>query len=192
MVSPCHPVGLEDAFMGSSVNTSLWNTQGKQSIMSVQSGRLRVAPEDSIEGAQWVGLVTSAAYDLTGCAVWIEVPNLIKNGAQGETYWQIYSGQGVGRIRVRDGTLEAAVTDGGPVGEASMTYVAASHRWWRIRESNGTLHLEASGDFATWQSLLAVPSPAYTTSITVGLGVLSPSNDVNIGQGEFDNLNLEP
>lgn len=192
-VGPCHPTGLEDAFAGSAVNTNLWNGQGKQSIMTVSGGVLRVTPEDSVTDDQWVGLVTSATYDLTGCAVWIEVPSVIKSGLEGETYWQIHSSQGVGRIRVIDGELEATVTDqGNDLGDASQTYVAASHRWWRIREDTGMLYLEVSADFVTWNTMLATAAPAYVSAITVGLGVVSPTEETNMGQTQFDNFNIVP
>lgn len=190
---PCHPAGLEDDFGGSAVDTNLWNTQGKQSIMSVAGGHLRVIPGENVNDGQWVGLVTGVGYDLSGCAVWIEASSLVKGGAQGQTYFQLYTPDGSSSISVDNGELKAKVSDkSATLAETSTPYLASQHRWWRIREDGGQLHLETSPDFVMWMTLASSPTPSYIANISVGLGVISPPNATNLGQTQLDNFDVVP
>lgn len=190
---PCHPAGLADDFEGAAVDTNLWNTQGEQSIMSVAGGQLRVIPGENVNDGQWVGLVTDLGYNLSGCAVWIEASSLVKGGAEGQTYFQLYTPDGESRIRVENGELQALVRDKSvTLGETSTPYVALQHRWWRIREDGGQLHLETSPDFIMWTTLLSPPTPSYIANIAVGLGVVSPTNATNLGETQFDNFDVVP
>ncbi len=190
---PCHPAGLEDGFDGNAVNTSLWNLQGKQSIMRVTGGQLQVTPDEGIDDGQWVGLVTKTAYNLTDCAVWIEAPSIVKNGAAGNTYWQIYSPDGSSSFKVSNGKLEASIGDmSANLGQASIPYVALEHRWWRIREAAGKLIMETSPDFITWKTVLSTETPSYISQVKIGLGIISPSNEMGLGKTTFDNFNIVP
>ncbi len=190
---PCHPAGLEDGFDGSVVNTNLWNLQGKQSIMSVTGSRLQVTPEDNINDGQWVGLVTKTTYNLKDCAVWIEAPSIVKNGLAGTTYWQLYTPDGSSAMKVTNGRLEASVEQmGAKVDQASISYVAATHRWWRIREAAGQLIMETSPDFIIWTQVLSTPTPSYIAQVSIGLGVISPMNQTSLGKTTFDNFNIVP
>ena len=190
---PCHPAGLEDDFGGAAVDTTIWNTQGKQSIMSVAGGQLRVIPVENVNDGQWVGLVTSAGYDLSGCAVWIEASRLVKGGAEGQTYFQLYTPNGASSISVSKGEVKSSISDNNMVvAEASIPYVASQHRWWRIREDGGQLHLETSPDFVVWTTLVHSPIPSYIANTKVGLGVISPENATNLGEAQLDNFNVVP
>jgi hypothetical protein len=189
----CHPAGLEDSFDGNAVNTSLWNLQGKQSIMSVTGSQLQVTPDENIDNGQWVGLVTKTTYNLTDCAVWIEAPSIVKNGAAGNTYWQLYTPNGSSEFKVADGKLEAKVDDmSANLGQASIPYVALEHRWWRIRETAGKLIMETSPNFITWTTVLSTPTPSYISQVSIGLGVISPNNQTSLGKTTFDNFNIVP
>lgn len=190
---PCHPAGLEDGFDGTVVDPDLWSLQGKQSIMSVTGGQLQVTPDDNIMDGQWVGLVTKTTYNLTDCAVWIEAPSIVKNGAAGSTYWQLHSPNGSSAFKVADGNLETSVDDSGTkLGQASIPYVASEHRWWRIREAAGNLIMETSSNFTTWTTVLSTPTPSYISEISIGLGVISPTNQTSLGKTTFDHFNIVP
>lgn len=190
---PCHPAGLEDGFDGSAVDTSLWTPQGKQPIMSVSGSQLRVTPEENVNDDQFVGLVTKLRYDLKGCAVWIEAPSIVKNGAAGSTYWQLYTPDGSTSFKVANGNLDVKVGDTvGMLGQASFAYIPSEHRWWRIREAGGILIMETSPDFITWTTLLTTQTPSYIAQVAIGLGVVSPMNQTNLGQTTFDHFNIKP
>lgn len=191
---PCHPAGLEDGFDGSAVDTTLWNLQGKQSIMSVTSSQLQVTPEENVIDDQFVGLVTKMRYDLQGCAVWIEAPSIVKNGAAGKTYWQLHNAPGTSAsFAVVNGNLEVKVGDtAGMLGQASFAYMPSEHRWWRFREAGGILIMETSPDFITWTTLLTTQTPSYIAQVAIGLGVISPSNQTGLGKTTFDNFNIVP
>ncbi len=190
---PCHPAGLEDGFNGTAVNTSLWNLQGKQSIMSVTGSQLLVTPDENINDGQWVGLVTKTTYNLTDCAIWIEAPSIVKKGAAGNTYWQLYTPNGSSAFKVANGKLEASVDDmGANLDQASIPYVALEHRWWRIREAAGKLIMETSPNFITWTTVLSTLTPSYISQVSIGIGVISPNNQTSLGKTTFDNFNIVP
>lgn len=185
---PCHPPGLVDTFDGNAVDLNRWATQGKVDNIAVYRGRLHFIPQDGIPNGQWTGMTTNQSYDVTKCAVWLMVPSLVTNGQQGFSYFQLYHSDGQAAFRVDEGELLARI--GGQ--ETVVPYTMASHRWWRIRESGGTLYLETSPDAHSWTVIHSGVTPPWINDVTVGIGTVSPSNGAKLGETQWDNLNAMP
>jgi hypothetical protein len=133
-------------------------------------------------------MTTKQSYDVTKCAVWIMVPSLVKNGQQGFSYFQLHHPDGQAALKVDEGELVARIGDQ----ETAVLYTKASHRWWRIRESGGTLFLESSPDGHSWTVIHSGSTPPWINEVTVGIGTVSPSNATKLGETQWDNLNAMP
>jgi len=184
---PCHPPDLVDTFDDSSVDTTLWSTQGATDTISVYSGSLHFRPVPN-QPDQWAGLVTKISYDVTGCSVWVQVPSLIHNGLAGHTYFQLYNGGALASFEVGGGVLTLAIGDGPP---QEMSYSPEKHLWWQIREEGGTLFLETAPDGLSWTVGHSAPTPPPIDNAAVGLGVV-PVLSPTPGETTLDNLNALP
>ena len=185
---PCHPPGLIDTFDGNAVDLSLWNTQGEDRIISVYGGLLHITPNEGVGDDQWTGMVTTDEYDLTQCSVWIMVPSLVKDGAEGSNYFQLYSDSGQASLTVTNGQLQLKIGD-----QVTTTpYSMSSQLWWRIRDDGGTLLLETSPDADDWTVVHSAPTPPWIDNVAIGLGTVSPTNATQLGETQWDNLNALP
>ena len=182
---PCHPPGLVDTFEGNAVDLSLWNLQGEDSIISVNGGLLHITPTDGAANGQWAGMVTTDAYDLTQCSVWIMVPSLIKDGF---SYFQLYTDTGKASFEADSGQLVLTIG----TQETTVPYSMSSQLWWRIREGSGTLFLETSPDANNWTVVHSAPTPPWINDVAIGLGTVSPTNATQLGETQWDNLNALP
>ncbi len=185
---PCHPPGLVDTFDGNAVDLNRWNTQGEVDNIAVYRGRLHFAPQDGLPDGQWTGMTTKQNYDVTKCAVWIMVPSLVKNGQQGFSYFQLHHRDGQAAFKVDEGEIVARIGDQ----ETAVPYTMASHLWWRIRESGGTLFLETSPDAHSWTVIHSGATPPWINEVAVGIGTVSPSDATKLGETQWDNLNAMP
>jgi len=145
-------------------------------------------PKEGVAQDQWSGMVTKDEYDLTQCAVWIMVPSLVKNGAEGLTYFQLYNNSGQAAFTVKGGQLELKI--GSQV--TTVPYSMSNHLWWRIRDDNGTLLLETSPNASAWTIVHSASTPPWIDDVVVGLGTTSEANATQVGETKWDNLNALP
>lgn len=161
-----------------------WN--GYNADVSVVSGQLNVIPD-----ATWGRVLTTVnRFNLTGGILSIEVPSL---GSAQDASLRLMANPGVDEIEMyyEFGNLKFRQNVGGVYDITSIAYDATNHRWWRIRESAGTIYFEtAPSPGTTWTTrrtmVWTIPSissmqielQAYTTSGT------TPTI--------FDNINLGP
>lgn len=80
----------------------------------------------------------------------------------------------------------------GPVVQGSVAYDAVAHRWWRVRESGGTIFWETSPDGAAWTTQVSWASPyAAPTASQVYMGSGYFGADPGAGSfAEFDNVRV--
>lgn len=74
---------------------------------------------------------------------------------------------------------------------AYVPYDLVAHRWLRIREAAGIVHLETSPDAGTWNELAAVLDPAWINTesqINIQAGTFQPV--AAPGVAEFDDLDV--
>jgi hypothetical protein len=189
---PCHPAELEDDFAGDQLSL-LWNTHGQTGTVGVAEGRgfIELGPNQAPHN---VGMTTERAYDLRGCNLWVEVARVPPAEVQGGALLMAgLDGDNAAIIETWAGMLAMGmVINGTYQAGTSTTYDAARHRWWRLREEDGTIHFETSADAQKWDTLLQSASPVSVDGVTVALAaqVAEPYGDVL--RVEFDNLNLLP
>jgi len=76
---------------------------------------------------------------------------------------------------------------------AAVPFSASDHRWWRIREDNGSVYWEASADGHDFQQLGSVsPAPFDLSRVAVRFGAATPTANPDPGQVRIDNFNLAP
>jgi hypothetical protein len=127
-------------------------------------------------------LLSNSVFDLTGSAAFVQVVSAPQQGdnvsATQETYFSVYDQSagnpnnssynihvvGTGANSLVAYTKNAAgtyVAVGSPV-----TYSPVTHKWWRIRESGGTVFFETSPDGFTWTAFASVSTATAGIPIT--------------------------
>lgn len=90
------------------------------------------------------------------------------------------------------------VTSGGLAGGLStvdnplVPYDPAQHRWWRIRERDGTLEFAASPDGRAWTLLQSAPTPVWADQVRINLGGGTFMPSTPAAPCVFDDLNRLP
>ena len=165
---------------------------------SVANGKLVLIPT-----AAWDGAVSNTysgtswpSYDLTGNAVFFEVstPN-VSNGSQGMSVY-IISRESVSTAA----TMSWAASGGGagrmtfatPTYWTQISYNPVSHRFWRIREANGTIYFETSPDTSSWATQGSTASTLPLSNVRFNVSAYNDGTDPNPGVALIDNLNLLP
>ena len=187
--TPCYPVGLQDGFDAGMIDSERWYVWDANEI-AVAGGRLVFTPRDDEMSSERYTVSTRTNYDADECAVWLEAPQLILDGAAGETYLQLFSLSGSAEIGVEDGLLFAKMGWGSP--DNGVPYDPQLHRWWRIRESGDRLYFETSADFFSWTIRHEEASGSFVSNVYIVIGTNAPANTSQMGTSQVDNLNLEP
>lgn len=192
-LSVVSPIPLADTFGGGSLDSAKW-TQflylSGTGTVSEGSGSL----SEDLTNTGVLGIGSNTAYDLTASAAYVEVPS-INGGSGAETVFTLITAlvdPSVGSSSLYK--LEFAVAGGslafgyynGPSGwnPTSVTYSATAHKFWRFRESAGTLYWETSPDGSTWTTQRSEPAPFSLTSLYVNLWT-----ELAAGTAEFANFN---
>lgn len=192
---------ISDDFNDNSINTTLWDEYTASSgSVSESSQQLGLTCSVNTNGS-WAGLVTDKKYSLIGSSVTIEVVD----GTGGNTYLDLSlnldqiptTSNGYVAIGVNTGTgeLEAykKINDddtGSPM--ATATFNATTHKYWRLRESGGTLYYEYSSDGSSWNTLYSESSPMALDAVHVVLDDYEYDALGTPGVHIFDNLNILP
>lgn len=180
------------------------NAGGTSVIPAVEAGGqlvMTLAPGGS--GTQ--AYVSSQAYDLTGDAVTVEVPEV--SAVPSTTFFELRGDRSLLSIRII-GRVDMmtmaevfeveAVVDSAEEDELvliSAPYDPASFRWLRIRDDQGALRFEHSSDGteASWMEIATrSPNTVPIDDLLVAMGVTSSAAAMAPGQTRFDNLNNPP
>ncbi|HWN68637.1 MAG TPA: hypothetical protein VNM90_13460, partial [Haliangium sp.] len=155
-------------------------------VFSHVEGRLQAGHEDPasyIEG----GYETRRLYLLRGSRVFVEVPDYVPvtdGGAQ--LVLQTPGGPDV-RFEVWGTELYLNYAYAGDrYTLAKLTYDPAAHRFWQVREEQGTLYWETSADGQTWEIQASTSSLPFSDLVGVKLLVNLPPDT---GPVFFDNVN---
>lgn len=152
-------------------------------------------PPTTGNGGAWADFSTSRRYDLRGDRVYVEVTQVPNQpaGAWGGLLIDYDNGDDL-FLDVYKGELECGFDRGGNESlPAKITYDPIAHRYWQIREDQGTIHCETSPDGSSWSefgaydlgpSLLGAPA-----AIRVQLYAATPDQVAMPGAIHFDNLN---
>jgi hypothetical protein len=135
---------------------------------------------------------TGTAYDLTGSAASLQVyqypsgfPN--SNGVEASFLAQLDGNNWVRFQVTRDG-LRAQRSLAGTVTTTTVPHDPLLHRFWRLRESGGTVFWETSREGSEWRTLRATAPGFAVTALTFEFGGLAPAS-VDGGTVRFDEFN---
>jgi hypothetical protein len=182
-----------DTFNEPGINWNLWGAYGNAQEIN---GRVETRP-DPWTPWSFAGYYSTTLYDLHQSAVTVEVAQILSAPYQAYTYLELKSQWGEADkvwIAAGDGNVYAEQQVGyARTNLLTIPYDAYMHRWWRIRESGGSVFFETSPDGCGWTTQVAVadPFPLNTMMIGFGTGTYDLA-DADPGAGVFDNLNVPP
>lgn len=158
-------VTLVDDFQDNVINTSLWSVTGGTET----GGRARLIPGTTF--AFWSAV---SVYDLLDSQITIEVPVVTADGTTGTLQCGLAAGidsDNVIALRKVGNQLVCSKIRGGTETELAFAlYSSTNHRFWRIRESSGTVYWETS---ATGSGTFFIQY-SVTTSTLFALDFLTP------------------
>src|SRR5690606_37967770 len=172
------------------LDPEVWDVAPANGQISVANGVLSITPNTG-----YPAITTVAAYDLRNKSVLVEVvtPSPVDAGNNETTGFAILRDANNAARFFHKGTLFRVQV---LVGGSSTMYTIGTldptaQRWWRIRETGGTLFWETSPDSRTWTTQVQVSPPwsadAVHIELHAGLEGAAPPQPTIV---QFDNLNL--
>ncbi|MEQ1859335.1 MAG: PA14 domain-containing protein [Chthoniobacteraceae bacterium] len=154
-------------------------------------GRLQITPRTGVGGDHYSGYLSAAAFNFTGLAAKVEVPQATTNGA--DTIFAIaQDSRNFVFIVVEAGTLYFDRCVAGVRQVSGIPYNAATHRWWRLRHdpAGNRVHFETSADGASWTSHRNDTPGFALTGVRVELSAGTFGSIANTLTATFDNFTL--
>lgn len=155
--------------------------------------RLTWTPRDMHDNTR-TGLVRSRdSFDLTDCAVWLEVPRVMPTDLQGEVNVALVLGDvNVALMRASRGNLLLLTTTESGTEDSSVPYDSEAHRWWRFREAAGVLFLETSPNGVAWTVQVQREHKADAMNAALSINVIDSSLSGVFEAPQLDNVNVAP
>lgn len=187
-----------DNFPGSSLDATKWydNTQSG-GTQSVSSNAVTLTAPASTPGAL-AEVETQKRYNLTGSHALVSATVTQVASANAEAILVVYHDEYGNQLQlgVINGNLVGSYQIAGAQTDvASVSYNATTMKWWRIRESGGTIYYDYAADGNNWTNLTTVAVSTMVwgitlvrSSVAVYDGDSAASNEV----GVFSNYNLPP
>ena len=122
--------------------------------------RLELRPPGT--GVLYAGYISQAKYDLTTSFFQVEAVQVLRPVVGALTYLKALLTQDTDELTLgtENGVLACIqIVAGTQTSLARIPYEPASHRWWRLRENQGVVYWEASGDGKAWTVLFSKPNP---------------------------------
>lgn len=187
---------LSDPFNQNSLNTSLWNefTGGSATIAYAQTGVTVTFPASSTSSTDG-DISTDSPYDITGGSVYVRILEVPSASTQADAVFALQANGFNEQYRwvYEAGTLYAQYfVAGSGTTPFSVTYDSTVHKYWRIRESGGTIFWDTSVDGSSWTNRASVSLPLAigATKLTVLLAGACFQNETNPGTFKWVNLNI--
>lgn len=159
-------------------DTTKWTWSASATVVSGQASLTPAGGSAEVD--------SNDTYDLLGSFALVEAVSL---GSAGNSYLDIYAGVlNVGNyaaITKQGSNLLFRESVSGTPDDTSIAYDATAHRWWRIRESGGTIFWDTSPDSVTWTNRRSKVTTLDYGSIYAQLYVDGAS-----GTSTFDNFNI--
>jgi hypothetical protein len=166
---------LTDPFNGTVLNTALWTgTVGGTTTLTYSAAGAVVTFPATTTTSDTGEVESVAAYDLTGSYALMEVLAAPATGTAADAELRLIGATTTNYLRwIKEGTTFAAQyslagtkTNVG----TSLTWNAVTYKWWRIRESAGTIYWDTAPDGVTWTNQASV---ADTTVSAIGITALN-------------------
>lgn len=172
-------------FAGDALDTADWYTWGNVTH-SLSDGRLQLVNED-VESYRYGGYETRRMYLLRNSSVSLEMPDY--DPATGSSLALVLTTKAVAEVAIElEGTeLELAY---GLVNKyttlAKLEYDPDAHRFWQLREAQGTLYWETSADADTWTIQASTSSLPFDDLVHVKLIAGMPAGAGPVFFGEVN------
>ncbi len=155
---------LIDPFNSGTINTSLWNNVTATTATLDTVNDLVVLAQPTVSGTTNT-FGSTALYDATSSQIYAQIVPAANGSGQTNTIFSLaLDANDSVAIRVAAGAFEVTLqTAGTTVTTTLAAYSPDAHRWWRLRESSGTMYADFSQDGFNWATLW---SSAYTWSAT--------------------------
>lgn len=193
----CPMARLADDF-DDGVRSRRWQRTGTgaESHGMEYGGQLVIDLAKDIAGAAYE-YVSGQPYDLSGAASWVR---LIQPADPPATAYLMFEAtEGWLRFELADDGMEPAMVkaryrvNGVDTDLQAVSYVAAQHQYWRMRDDGGRLVWELSADGASYEVFASVqPAPFPIDALTVRIGGTTPVANPNPGDLIFDDYNVTP
>jgi hypothetical protein len=163
-------------------------------VSETTSGQLQITPRINYAGNAYNGYTSTITYDLTGRGALVQV---VQAGVGTWTDTSLTIGPdalNTVEITVENGRLVFQKQVAGVYTDiASVSYVTATHSWWRIRESAGTIYFETSPNGLTsWTIGAQLANPFAVTLVKVSLFAGTRGWVSSPGLAIFDNFDIPP
>lgn len=190
----CPIAGHKDDFNDGTSTDRKWlgNYSTGGCVASESGGGALLSPAVSVVSE--CGFISSTLYDLTDSSLTVEVPALGTAPAL-YAFFEVFGLGGTNKLTIveQNGILSFEQTlNSVATTHATVTYVPATHRWWRIREQAGTTYWETATDGKTWTIRVQRPTPFPPRAVAIGFGAGTSSGVLVPGTARFDNVNLPP
>ena len=182
---------FSDNFNDNSLDVSKWTDWSGMDV-SETSKTLQI--QSSTAASVYKGMNSAMLGNLTGSYVHAEVPHVLTGLTGATTLLQLsIDNQHTITLYVGGTTFAAEYqVNGAYTTPATMAYNAAAHRWWRIRESSGTIYYEYSANSSSWSVLASVAAPFAVTNLRVSLFIGTTAANASTDTAIFDNFNAFP
>ena len=183
---------LSDNFDDNTIHESWLMFADAQTSVVETGGQLVVSVADDRPGMRVVGVQTVASIDFRSTNMVVEVPSMLALVDDAQAHFIIrVDGQNYVSIQQEAGQLSFGKGVGGQEsGLGSVSYSAGTHRWWRIRERDGTMHIETSPDNVTYTTHATDTTPSFFSAAQLELSGGTQGRVVSPGAVAFDNVSV--
>ena len=180
---------LASDFEGEELETAVWHQGGYNMQFTHVEGRLQIAHGDPAAEASG-GYVTNRMYLLGDSRVSVEVPDY--DPATGATLTFEIEADGGNDVNFELSGGELRLTyevSGSRYVSSKVDYDPVAHRFWQIREEQGSIYWEASGNGETWELMTTASSLPFTGLVLIRLLAYLPGEAPVTAPVFFDQIN---
>jgi hypothetical protein len=185
---------LKDNFDDNSINGTLWSTPtaGAVTINETTNAAVFSTPKFGT-GADTGYYLSNSTYDLTGSQTFIQLQYAPFQAAV-NTIFGLFDTSNIVQLSFNQssGFLIITYIWGSGFSQNSQTFLnydSAVHKWFRIRESSGTIYWDTSVDGTTWTNQKSYAVQGSISALKAKFGLESSTSVPNNSVAIFDNFN---
>lgn len=183
---------LQDGFVGATIDTAIWTANYVGGAMTLTQNNVGIVTLTA--AANYSAFYNSTAYDLTDSYAFIETTTVPNQSTNAEAFLKLEEDfDNYFIIALENGTLYfREVVAGTPTTLSSVSWNATTHKWWRIRESSGTVYYDTSEDGIVWTNRTSVVYTVDATAVKPSIGAGTYQTETSPGTFQFDKFNIQP
>ena len=163
----------------------------RQRLRGADAGRIQVAPPaDTITDYCWIG--TNAMLHLACDSVTLKVPGTTAPIAGPQTFLYIEQANAPQIALILEGGSFLFLGADGLTAPGDRDYDSVAARWWRRRESTGSLFFDTAPDGLAWTTRIPIPDPSPLDDVRIDLGAGTHEAVATPGQARFDCYDVPP